>query len=354
MTMNSHIQALQAYRIISRASTDAAVMQAGANLASLLMGGLPVIHLAVDGVCLGFQVSLLNEIGDLYGRPAITADKAMAYLRPNLPFILGNLALDKGLGVAVPILGIPFCYVFARALTWRLGAFFTATAALGSNVPQPLFLEKLAALVAELFPRGEFFFTLADPDKEKFIALVSGLAGLSEAEAEARITTALRVLRGESGVMVETEPEPTSDHEPHLTETAAENGYLDNKIILFYREENITDVSGEEAPVTPPDAMPFSAETGEALPALDHPVEINKEGQLVLLTADGDAEGEPSAPPAAYEPENLPLSTDDNEPATSIEPTPEIAAPEMPKAELSLPAPKNLGGRPKGSKSSKK
>lgn len=369
MTIDARVKALQAYRIISRASNDAALMQAGANLASLVTGGLPVIHLAVDGLCLGYQMTIINDISDLYGKPRITLDAALAYLRPNMRFILANLALDKGLGVAVPVLGLPFCYIFARALTWRLGTFFTATAAMDADIPRPLLLEKLAGLVAELFPRRDFF-GLANPDKEKFVALIAGLEGLSAAQAEARITTALAVLSGEYEILRDAGPEAEMAPEPETAEMPEEILPLVVEAETGSGEDDDPpDAAAMEFPVPPPWNNPpagaeavAEADTGSALETDDRQLAL-----LPLAASEGGAET-PEEDAEETDAEDVAESGADTlaelEPEataalpaeTTLPPVAQAAAaPAKPKPSPAKPAAsKKVVGRPKGAATAKK
>lgn len=367
--LDAQIKALQAYRIISRAGNDAALMQASANLVSLVTGGLPVVHLAVDGLCLGYQMTIINDISDLYGKPRITQGAALAYLRPNMRFILANLALDKGLGVAVPVLGLPFCFIFARALTWRLGTFFTATAAMDADIPRPLLLEKLAGLVAELFPRRDFF-GLANPDKEKFTALIAGLEGLSAAQAEARITTALAVLSGEYEILRDGGPEAEMAPEPETADLPEE---ILPRVVEAEtgrgEDDDLPDAAAMESPVPPPpDDPPAGAEveaeadTGSALETDDrqlallpltasdsgtetpgHPGEAADSDLVMEIGADTLAESEPEATAALPAESTLP-------PLIQTE-----AAPARPKPTPAKPAAsKKVVGRPKSAATAKK
>lgn len=192
--MNAVSRAQTVYRMTSRTAAASSVIQA---VSALFFGGM--IHLAVDGAAIAFYVDLFNEIRGVYGRGRITKEAAWAYLQPNLAFILGDLVLDKLLGM-LPVAGSYFCYVFSRSLTFRLGAFFGALSALGEDAPNDILLEKVSQLVQELFPREGFLFRLSDPDQDSFVALIAGLEGLDAKAAEARLATALHVLRGEYAV----------------------------------------------------------------------------------------------------------------------------------------------------------
>lgn len=179
------------------------VLSISQALVALIGGGL---HLLADSAALLVYVEMWNAIRQEYGRRGkITKEAAMAYLWPNLSFILGDLLLDKGLGM-VPIAGSVFCYWFAKALTFRLAALFGVLAAMGDDMPSAIVLEQVSSLIQALYPRKSFLFTLADPDADVFIDLLTSMENLDAAQAESRIATALNVLKGEYAIEEEVNP----------------------------------------------------------------------------------------------------------------------------------------------------
>src|SRR3954462_6251802 len=80
-------------------------------------------NLFVDAAAVPFYAQLWNEVRGIYGKGEITAEATRAYLKPNLGFLAQDLLWDKIVG-SIPIIGVPFNIAFAKALTWRLGAWF--------------------------------------------------------------------------------------------------------------------------------------------------------------------------------------------------------------------------------------
>lgn len=163
--------------------------------ASGLFGG--GVNLLVDAAAIPFYVDLWNEVRRIYGRGEITLQAAREYLKPNMAFLVQDLVWDKAIG-SIPIIGIPFNIAFGKALTWRLGAWFGMLAALGADSGGDAELaQSTLALVKQVFPADGGVFSWSAPDKEVFVAFISSVDGLTEAEARGRTEAALRALRGE-------------------------------------------------------------------------------------------------------------------------------------------------------------
>jgi hypothetical protein len=162
--------------------------------ASGLFGG--GVNLLVDAAAIPFYVDLWNDVRRIYGRGEITLQAAQEYLKPNLAFLVQDLVWDKAIG-SIPIIGIPFNIVFGKALTWRLGAWFGMLAALGADSGGNAELaQSTLALVKQVFPVDRSMFSWSAPDHEVFVAFISSVDGLTEAEAQSRTEAALRALRG--------------------------------------------------------------------------------------------------------------------------------------------------------------
>lgn len=163
--------------------------------ASGLFGG--GVNLLVDAAAIPFYVDLWNDIRHVYGRGEITRQAAQDYLKPNVTFLVQDLVWDKAVG-SIPIIGIPFNIAFGKALSWRLGAWFGMLAALGADSGGNAQLaQSTLALVKQVFPAGGSVFSWNAPDKEVFVAFISSVDGLTEAEAQSRTEAALRAMRGE-------------------------------------------------------------------------------------------------------------------------------------------------------------
>lgn len=193
-------RAEEVYRLTSDASTLNSLIQAASGIigsGANWVADLGVIPLYID---------LWNNIRQVYGKGSITREAATAYLKPNLPYIVADLLVDKIASTFLPIIGVPINYTYAKALTWRLGAFFGMISALGEEAHTYGDLSRMSArVVAELFPLEELSllktltFRYKNPDKTSFIEILSGLDGISLEDAQKRIEVARDVLSGKRG-----------------------------------------------------------------------------------------------------------------------------------------------------------
>ena len=103
---------------------------------------------------------------------------------------------DKGVGT-VSIIGIPFNIAFAKALTWRLGAWFGLLSALGEECnSNDLLIRSTMQLIREIFPSVGRVFNFKAPDEHAFVTLIASLDGLTRQTADERTKRALDVLGG--------------------------------------------------------------------------------------------------------------------------------------------------------------
>lgn len=152
-------------------------------------------NLLVDAAAIPFYADLWNQIRDVYGKGSITAEAAKAYLQPNLGFLAQDLLWDKVVG-SIPIIGVPFNIVFAKALTWRLGAWFGLLSAIGDEDDVDSLTEVTMQLTREVFPSSRSVFDFAAPDRDVFVTFIASVDGLSTEEARDRTQRALDVLQG--------------------------------------------------------------------------------------------------------------------------------------------------------------
>ncbi|WP_214405900.1 hypothetical protein [Pseudonocardia lacus] len=188
-----HAKHERAARVYEKTRTVANGNAIAQGASGLFGGG---VNLLVDAAAIPFYVDLWNEIRRIYGRGEITLQAAQEYLKPNVAFLVQDLVWDKAIG-SIPIIGIPFNIAFGKALTWRLGAWFGMLAALGSDGGDTELTQSTLALVKLVFPADGGVFNWSAPDHEVFVAFISSVDGLSEAEARDRTEAALRALRGE-------------------------------------------------------------------------------------------------------------------------------------------------------------
>jgi hypothetical protein len=156
------------------------------------------MNLLVDVVMIPFYVGLWNDIRGVYGKGSISVSAAQAYLKPNLDFMVQDFIWDKVVG-SIPIVGIPFNIAFAKALAWRLGAWFGLLSALSNEEKyEETLIRSTMQLVKELFPSVGDVFSFKQPEEDKFIQLISSLDGLTPAVAQERSQKALDALRGKN------------------------------------------------------------------------------------------------------------------------------------------------------------
>lgn len=159
-------------------------------------------NLAADVAVIPLYVSMWNDIRGIYGQGKIGMDEAIAFIKLNLPYLAADLLMDKALGT-IPVVGIPINYTYAKALTWRLGAFFGLMAALDSSHEDVTIARACAEVIEKLFPMKSLniwdtiTFQYKAPDRELFIKLLSRFYRLSPAEAQQRFEQALDILFAE-------------------------------------------------------------------------------------------------------------------------------------------------------------
>jgi len=152
-------------------------------------------NLFVDVAAIPFYAQLWSEVRGIYGKGEITTEAAKAYLKPNIGFLAQDLLWDKIVG-SIPIIGVPFNIAFAKALTWRLGAWFGFLSAIDGEDDVEALTEATMQLVREVFPSSRSVFDFAAPDRDVFVEFIASVDGLSTDEVQDRTKAALDVLRG--------------------------------------------------------------------------------------------------------------------------------------------------------------
>jgi hypothetical protein len=153
-------------------------------------------NLLVDAAAIPFYAQLWSDIRSIYGKGEITAEATKAYLKPNLGFLAQDLLWDKVVG-SIPIIGVPFNIVFAKALTWRLGAWFGLLSAIAGEDDSEALTRATLQLTREVFPSSRSVFDFAAPDRDVFVSFLASVDGLSTDEVRDRTERALQALRGE-------------------------------------------------------------------------------------------------------------------------------------------------------------
>jgi hypothetical protein len=152
-------------------------------------------NIVVDVAAIPFYAQLWSEIREIYGKGEITSEAVKAYLKPNMGFLAQDLVWDKIVG-SIPIIGVPFNIVFAKALTWRLGAWFGFLSAIDGEDDDAALAETTLQLVREVFPSSRSVFDFRAPDRDVFVEFIASVDGLTTDEVQDRTKAALDVLRG--------------------------------------------------------------------------------------------------------------------------------------------------------------
>jgi len=176
--------------------------EALANGNAVVQGASAIVgfgmNLVVDIGAIPFYIDLWNRIRKIYGRGDITAFAAKEYLKNNVGFLAQDLLWDKAIG-SIPLIGIPFNIAFAKALTWRLGAWFGLISALGEDSEQDeIIIRATMELTREIFPSIGTVFSFRAPDRQVFISFIASMDGLNKEEAQKRTREALNAFRKRS------------------------------------------------------------------------------------------------------------------------------------------------------------
>ena len=172
------------YKMIKTKANSNAFIQAVSGVV-----GFPST-LAVDGlVILTHYEPMINDIRRIYGRTPVSVKEFLPVFRSMLKEILLDFAVDKVLG-HIPIAGVYFNAISAKALTWRLGMLVAVVSSKGEEFTKEN-LGNLVRLIRYITPQTDVF-KFTTPDYEMFRKIVLSVAD-NEAEVfENKIQTALR------------------------------------------------------------------------------------------------------------------------------------------------------------------
>lgn len=145
--------------------------------------------LVVDGAVLFTHYApMINRIRTFYGRNPIEKDALIAVTKGVSSELLFDFAFDKIAG-QIPIAGIYFNAICAKAMTWRLGILFAILSAQGDTVTQEN-VSDLMKLIRNVFPQKDIF-KFVRPDYNSFEKLLH--CAYDSSEFESKINKALKV-----------------------------------------------------------------------------------------------------------------------------------------------------------------
>ncbi len=162
---------------VNKSSKSYAIIEqkAGSNLAMQGLSGLlgfPFTTIADVGAIFTHYGPMINDIRKIYGLSEINAKALRSIVEGCSEEILSDLLVDK-IGGQIPILGIPFNMMCAKAMTWRLGTLFTMLAARGQEVNVDN-VKNATILIRKLFPQTKMF-SFSKPSIIVFEKLVNAM-----------------------------------------------------------------------------------------------------------------------------------------------------------------------------------
>lgn len=170
------------------------MINAKANSNAFLQGvtgivGFPAT-IAVDAaVVVTHYEPLINNIRRLYGRSVLSKKDITPILGGLLKEILVDLAVDKVMG-HIPVAGVYFNAISAKALTWRLGMLVTIVSSRGEDFTKGN-LSEVVKLIRYITPQTDMF-KFAKPDYEMFKKIVFSVYDNESEIFENKIKTALK------------------------------------------------------------------------------------------------------------------------------------------------------------------
>lgn len=176
---------LQSYNIINSTANSNVVLQ---GLSGLF--GFPTT-IIVDGVTIFTHYApMLDKIRLLYHKEPLTKEVLAPLLKNITNELLFDLVFDKGAG-QLPIAGIYFNAICAKALTWRLGILFAICSSLENDITDTETLSKTIALIRNVFPQKDIF-KFTKPDFNAYKKIMSSIANDTEEAFTDKINEALK------------------------------------------------------------------------------------------------------------------------------------------------------------------
>lgn len=172
------------YKMINSKANSNAFIQGISGIA-----GFPAT-IAVDAAVLFTHYEpLINDIRKLYGRSLLCGKDISPVLSGMFKEILMDIAVDKVLG-HVPVAGIYFNAISAKALTWRLGMLVTIISSRGEEFNKTN-LSNIIKLIRYITPQTDMF-KFTKPDYDMFKKIVFSVSDNEEDIFDNKIQTALK------------------------------------------------------------------------------------------------------------------------------------------------------------------
>ena len=178
---------LQSYNIINSTANSNVVLQ---GLSGFF--GFPTTIIA-DGVTIFTHYApMLDKIRILYGREPLSKEVLVPMLKKITSELIFDLVFDKAAG-QIPIAGIYFNAICAKALTWRLGILFTICSSLENDITNTETLSKTIALIRNVFPQKDIF-KFTKPDYNTYKKIMSSIANDKQEAFTDKLNEALKAI----------------------------------------------------------------------------------------------------------------------------------------------------------------
>lgn len=147
-------------------------------------------NLVVDGIAIFTHYKpLINDIRKLYGRSEISAKELSPMMGSLVKELLFDVVADKVFG-SVPVAGVYFNAVSAKALTWRLGMLVTIISSRGEEFNKEN-ISSVIKLIRYITPLNELL-KLKKPDYDVFKRIATSVSGNEMSEFDNKVQTALK------------------------------------------------------------------------------------------------------------------------------------------------------------------
>lgn len=157
---------LQSYNIINTTANSNVALQGFSGIF-----GFPATIIADGMTIFTHYAPMIDRIRALYGKEPLTKEVYAPILKNITSEILFDIVFDKVAG-QIPVVGIYFNAICAKALTWRLGILFAVSSNLEWDITDAEMLNKVTMLIRNVFPQKDVFkFTKPDYNTYKKIML---------------------------------------------------------------------------------------------------------------------------------------------------------------------------------------
>jgi len=151
---------VSSYNIINDTANNNIVLQ---SISGML--GFPFTIIADGAVIFTHYAPMISRIQTVFNREPLTQDMLMPIFKSISSDLILDIAVDKFAG-QLPVLGIYFNAICAKALTWRIGILFAILACI-DEIPETEKISRIASFIRLIFPQSEIF-KFVKPDFQKY------------------------------------------------------------------------------------------------------------------------------------------------------------------------------------------